>query len=281
MFKLVCLYLGVLLNTVGACSSQGAQVVTNERITIMNDQKLSNIWLAKVNDSFKSMSGKSLAQDTADIQLVLAWHKIVPGSDQLNKTIKSVSGILADVYAEMELQFAQKHPETISSEMFLKPLEPLFKEGIDKVDWKYAQEVLRNHLQQFLVTTDFALYSGVDDIHIFVIAQDQHSGEQLGVIQFLITPHFEYGTVKIAFFGVKPEAENRGIEELLVSCVFKLLPDVTRIFLHTRITNEKALVLYRGMGFTPFSGPMAFWKDMEYLSDASHILQEVSVRFNK
>ncbi len=281
MFKLVCLYLGVLLTMVSACCSQEAQAITNERITIMNDQKISNPWIEKVNDSLSSMSGMFPVKDTIGTLLVLAWHKIVPHSDQLNRTIRAVSGILVDVYAEMEIQFAQKHPETISSEMFLKPLEPLLKDGVGKVDWKQAQEVLRDHFQQFFAVTDFAKYSGADDVQIFVIAQDLQSGENLGVIQFLITPEFDYGTVKVAFFGVAQKTEHRGIDELLVSCVFKLLPEVRRIFLHTRITNEKVLDFYRSLGFAPFPGPMAFWADLEYLSDASDVLQEKSASFNK
>lgn len=76
-------------------------------------------------------------------------------------------------------------------------------------------------------------------------------------------------------FGVESGAQGRGIEKLLVSSIFKLMR-VTRIFVHTRITNEAAIGMYSEWGFTPFQGPLPYWQDMEYESHRSTMLAKAA-----
>ncbi|MBP9765606.1 hypothetical protein KBD08_04715, partial [Candidatus Babeliales bacterium] len=206
--------------------------------------------------------------------ITLQWELIDPASPRLNQAIAESSEILASTYTNMELQFAKKHPEAVSSEMFLKPIASMFENGVDSVDWNAAQVKLHTNLHQFLTTTDFAQYGNPNDIQIFVTVYNSQTNARLGIIQFLVTSQFDYGTAKVAFFGV--EEYNRGIETLLLSAIFQLIPDTTRIFLHTRITNEQSLNLYQNIGFTKLSGPMPFWIDMEYRIKNSDVLQKTS-----
>jgi len=174
----------------------------------------------------------------------------------------------------------------VSTEMFLKPLEPLFK---DSVDWAVVEQSLKNNLKEFFCITDFAKYSNDDDFQLFVTAKDVQTGERLGVIQFVVMQGFAMGDVRVAFFGVTPEATGRGIEKLLLSSIFIAIPAeelffqerVERIFLHTRITNKKALAMYRDFGFVKFDGPLQFWTDMEYLAGKCDILQEAIVTLSQ
>lgn len=206
----------------------------------------------------------------------MQWELIDPTSRRFNQAIVESSEILVQMYTIMELQFVKKYPETANSEMFLKPISSMFEDGIDKVDWKAAAEQLSSNLHQFFTTTDFAKYGSPNDVQIFVTAHDVKSDKQLGIIQFLVMPQFDYGAVKVAFFGVQESADDRGIEQLLLSSIFQLIPDTTRIFLHTRITNEVASNLYSDIGFTKFAGPMPFWVDMEYWTEKSHVLQKTA-----
>jgi len=268
-------YLLCLINF-GSCLSQETEIQNIER-NKMNDQKevqISSEWLNFINDRIKAQKGSYLVKDQVGKDLVIEWEKINPSSEDLNGIIKDVSSLLVKNYTEMELGFAKKHPERVSQEMFLKPLESIFKNGIDNVNWGEAKEILRKNLQKFFLNTDFAKFSNPNEIQLFVTAKDPKDGNKLGVIQFLISQQLEYGTVKIAFFAVDSSQENWDIEKLLISCAFRLIPDVKRLFLHTRITNEKAIKSYQNLGFTKFFGALVFWTDLEYLADKSNILQE-------
>jgi hypothetical protein len=108
-----------------------------------------------------------------------------------------------------------------------------------------------------------------------VVASDQKTGKRLGVIQFLIMPEYSVGDVKVALYdGVMPVEEQRRIDELLMSSIFKIIPSTRRVFFHTRITNEFAIQRHRELGFQQFSGPLKNWIDLEYLSEQSERLQK-------
>jgi ribosomal protein S18 acetylase RimI-like enzyme len=180
------------------------------------------------------------------------------------------------MYTKMELEFARQYLDLVPQEMFLKPLAPLFEHGLQQVDWQQAEEQLKEVLSNFFTSTDFANYAGPEDINIFVTAKDPASGALLGLIQFLVTSDYNYGTVKVALYGVAANAHDSGIELMLMSSIFKLIPEVSRIFLHTRKTNQSALDLYRAWGFKQFAGPLANWTDMEYLAEHSDMLQKTA-----
>lgn len=243
----------------------------------MNDhntiQKINSDWITHIKKIMISDNGQFTTTDNQKNSIILEWEFIDPSSPRLNQAIKDASEILTQMYATMELEFAKKYPETISSEMFLKPLAPLLKNGLDNIDWKAAEQILTTSLKQFLTTTDFAKYGSPHDIQIFVTAKDAKSHTLLGVIQFLVMPQFDYGTVKVAMFGVDVSAQHLGIEQLLLSSIFLLIPDIVKIFLHTRKTNTPLLNLCQAIGFAQVAGPLPFWTDMEYLTNNSNSLQ--------
>jgi hypothetical protein len=208
-------------------------------------------WTSKVK---KTIVGKRGVIKTPSV--TLEWEGIEATSPLLTSRIRELSNILIDTYVPMELEFARQHPEAVPSEFFLKPLAELFK--APKVNWQAAEEQLKGVLQQFFNKTDFAQFAQSEDLCLLVVAKSQ--GIAHGMIQFLITPEYEYGTIKAGFY-----AAQKGIEHELMGSVFKVLPETNRIFLHTRSTNEASLALYRSWGFTQFEGPLPYWTDMEYL----------------
>jgi ribosomal protein S18 acetylase RimI-like enzyme len=265
---------------VNACVTRESELQNSERMKTMKDQKTmhqkSSEWLTYVREKIASKTGTFITKDATGMPIELEWERIESLSPRLNEKIKSLSEILVQAYTYQEVQFARKYPEAVPNEYFLKHVASLFKDGVEKVNWNLVEEQLKAIFHQLFTTTDFGQFSGTEDIHLFVVAKDKETKLSLGLIQFLITPEYAFGTVKAAYFGVMPAAQNRGLEKLLTSSIFAVLPNVTRIFLHTRITNEKALVAYNSWGFTQFSGPLAFWTDMEYRAGQSTILQKTA-----
>lgn len=201
------------------------------------------------------------------------WEQIVDQSTYLTEKIKSLSHILIPVYAETEIEFAQKKPGEVANDFMLKSLASLVQSDNTSIDWDLFKQKVMAILEDFFSHTDWGQYTGPQDINLFVIAFDAKSDEKLGVIQFLRTPTFEEKTFKAALFGVIPSAQGHGIEMLLMSSIFRLQPELKRIFLHTRVTNENAILLYKGWGFSEFNGNLPNWIDLEYEISRSTILQ--------
>ena len=221
-------------------------------------------------------NGIFLTQDISKNPIILEWEEISGQTEQLSEKIKDIAAILVSAYTKTEVDFACKKPESVSSDFMLKSLAPILSQDIHKVDWGQFEAKTKNLLEQFFATTDWAKYSNAQDVNIFVIAIDQTTGDRLGVIQFLISPDFGPHNVKAALYGVAPFAQSRNLEYLLMSSIFKLKPDIKRVFLHTRSTNTDAISNYKYWGFTEFAGKLPNWTDLEYLTEHSNKLQKTS-----
>ena len=71
-----------------------------------------------------------------------------------------------------------------------------------------------------------------------------------------------------------------------MSSIFKIAPQIRRIFLSTRVTNENALRVYSSWGFTPDFSPLQepnmkiikeHWSYMEYKTKNSEVLQKTAM----
>lgn len=215
-----------------------------------------------------------LTHDAFGNPIRLERQKIDGQSPELTQKIKNVSDILIQAYTQQELQFARMHPEAVPTEHFLKSLAPLFKDGTENVDWDKVEKQIKAIFYQFFTTTDFAQFSAAGETHFFVIAKDPNSNKTLGFIQFLINPEYPSGSIKAGMFGIMPEAQDRGLEKILMSSIFKLMPDVARIFVHTRATNTKELAAYASWGFA--HAQQGYWVNSEYLAKQFDTLQAVA-----
>lgn len=235
-------------------------------------------WIMSVKNMITpNMMGQFNGKDGAGRPIIVEWECIDPCSPRLSEKIKLLSGLLVEAYTKVELQFAQQNPDAIKNEMFLKSLESLLENGIEKIDWELAENKIRDNLKQFLTETDWTKFSNNDDIHLFALIKERETHIPLGMIQFLINSEYDYGNVKVALYdGVMPSEKERNLNKLLMSSIFKLIPSTKRIFLHTRITNENAINDHIDWGFEKFPGPLANWIDLEYKSEHSEVLQEMA-----
>jgi|LakMenEpi03Aug12_release.lakeMendotaPanAssembly.Ray.scaffolds.fasta_scaffold363800_1 hypothetical protein len=225
-------------------------------------------------------SGQFSIVDSTGRTIILEWERIDPKTAQLTEKIKLLSPLLIKAYLEIELEFAKKKPETIATDMFLKPLEPLLVNGLDKVDWNIAALQISKTLTHFFTDTDWSNYAKSSDSHFFIVAKDNKLGTQLGMIQFIISPEYAKGNVKVELYdGVCQKESMPDLQKILLSAIFKLIPTLNRIFFHTRITNLKGIKIHETLGFSKFVGNLPNWIDLEYKVERSEILQEFSLTF--
>jgi len=204
------------------------------------------------------------------------WHMFdesLPGFDQ---TMKSISDIVVKAYTPVELHYVQKHPESIAGDF--KYLESLFDKGIENVNWAMVEEHVKANLKK-LIEIDFPTIFGGNTLSILVVAKNQKTQKQLGVVLFLINPDCAYGDVCAPVLGIIPEAQHRGLGKLLLGLIFRLISSTKRIILSTRITNEQAINAYNSWGFTDYpvwTNVEKGWIGFEYRADKSDILQKTA-----
>jgi GNAT superfamily N-acetyltransferase len=228
-------------------------------------------------------SGKFLANDKQENKIVLKWEISNNATLSFCNRVKRCSEFLAQAYASVELNFLQKYPESISKEMY-NSLEPMFKDK-EKIDWNEIEKQVKNILKQ-LFDTGFKNSFSPGDIYLSVLAKDQKTEKPLGLILFLIKESFDCGTILPTVLGVDPEFQNRGLGKLLMSSVFKIIPQTKRIILHTRPTNDKAINAYYAWGFVNDLNPTPneylipeYWINLEYKADQVDTLQKVANNF--
>lgn len=242
----------------------------------MIDQKECTKWIKDINELFHRNEGNFVSQDFAYKGWIIEWEKIESTSSKLNEKIKYLSPLLVNGYSKIEVAFAKKFPELVKNEMFLKSLASMFESGINNIDWDLAENKIKGVLRNFFIETDWKQFSKPEDSHIFSVLKEQNTNEAVGMAQFLITSDHDYGNIKIALYdGVNP-LTNPELNKLLLSSIFKLIPNINRLFFHTRSTNEKAINMHQQFGFTKFSGNLPNWTDLEYKVEKNDCLQVIA-----
>lgn len=232
-------------------------------------------WIAQEEQKNLPTSGRFTAHLNQEPTLSIEYEILTTSTPTFTQKIKNLTNLLATIYTQSELQFAKKHPEAIKEERFLSSLAPYFKDEYETIDWNLVEEKISTIFHTLFTTTDFSKFSKSEDIHIFALAKNT-DGEQLGVIQFLIAPEYPAHSVKIAYFGVLPSAQDQGLELLLTSFIFKLIPQTENIFLHTRSTNKHLLGLYQAWGFKVLPEKQRYWTELEYNREHSPIVQRAA-----
>lgn len=210
-------------------------------------KKHMNNWLSVANIALAT-AGSFQALDTAKNPIIHEWEKIDPKSPRLNDKIRELSDIFIAYYLPAEMEFIRKCPELVPQDFMLNSLAHLVNQTV--VDWFTIEQQAHKILQNFLTQTDWPQYAQPEDIQLFVIAKDAQTGDVLGARHFLINSECENGSVRVGFLGVSKVGQNRGIEQLLLSSIFRIVPETTRLFLHVRETNKTAQELYATFGFT-------------------------------
>lgn len=245
------------------------------------------------NERTKTMNnqtGQLIGKDKLNNSVIVEWQKT-------NITSPIFAGVMAEVwdfareaYLPVEMNFLKAFPDVVGKEPYFKAFEPLFKDGVENVDWAAAERVMADLLKNHFVFDPSKFSEQVvkmfaDDICFFVTLKEASSRKTIGFITILMRKSYAQGDAKIMSFAVDPAHQNRGLGKLLMSAIFKIMPDVQRIFLCTRVTNEAALKAYRSWGFITDPQPimdhpfnLEHWTFLHYPVRNSIILQSAAAR---
>lgn len=270
-----------------------AVVVVIISVKAMHHQKESN-WFSSIQEITASTSTLQ-ALDKQGLPIVFQWHRTSLQSPDFSEITKSVSKIGVESFTSVETQFLHEHPEAVMQDENFKSFELLFKDGPEHIDWALVENKERENLRQIFEMDVAGLSDEVKqhlpkDCYFFVLACDKRTSELLGFIQFGISPDYIFGDVKVVAIGVTPAAQGRGLGKLLMSSIFKIVPNVKRLFLSTRPSNVVAIGAYQSWGFTPDAHPIQdphwkaiqdHWIYFEYQADQKNTLQNKSGSLKK
>jgi len=248
-------------------------------------------WIAHVkNNVATKKAGQFTAHDKSGRAVTIEWKATSITSPDCAKIMQGLADVACAAYVSVELKFLRIFPGAVSTDEFHTSLAPLFAHGVEAVDWHAVESAVAKNLKG-IYEMDFSRFGEdiikrfVDDVYFFVTVADKATGTLLGFITFSVTPAFGAGDVKVISLAINPVDQNRGLAKLLMSAIFTVLPDVRRIFLSTRITNEQAINAYRAWGFIDELNPIKdphhtfnpkHWIFMEYKAGQSDSLQKIA-----
>lgn len=243
---------------------------------------LQSTWISLANDA-SIQNNNFVIEDKKGNSFILEWMKGNILSPELGTFKKDLSDFAASELTLSELSFLKAHPESVSSELFLMSSSSLLQNGFENANWDAISETIKSSITQFYQADlskfgDEVLKPLLNDVYFFATLKSSNK-EPLGFLLFSITPQLPFGDVKVINFFVKP---NLGLEKMLMTLIFKILPLTKRIFLFVRPTNTKAIEIYSSIGFqkdeNPFQDPnhktSNTYSCLEYQIDNSNILQQ-------
>lgn len=242
-----------------------------------------NAWLKQVNNvTAHQNSGQFSVVDKKGTSLIFEWEKLAASDPAFLPKMESLCDILVQAHTPVTVKLLQKKPEVVSTVKLFKRLEPLFKNGIDSLDWNLITEKLKIGSRQ-LFLGEAATEHGQQDISWFVVAKDK--GEPIGFVQFLLSPELQHGTILVKKLMLLPATQHRGIGKLLISSIFKILAsvEIKQIILSTLQVNEQAIAAYTSYGFKKYEDKNriiepdsidAYECHFKYITDQSDILQK-------
>lgn len=270
-----CLFFGMLL--LNSCVAKSTELY-NESIKTMNQTE-------------SITKGQFAAKDKQGVPILMEWQKTTLFAPEFAMTMKEVWPLACQAYTPVEMQFLRKYPQVVGTEGYFKLFEPLFKDGLNNVNWALAEKVQKDLLKThfFFDTASwgpevFALYA--KDVCYVVTVKDEETNELRGFITFMNRANYAKGDIKVMSFAVDQSYQNRGYGRLLMSSILKITSDIERIFLCTRVTNEVALKAYSALGFIMDNKPimehdfnLAHWTFLEYIVNKSDVLQKTAEGF--
>ena len=257
-------------------------------------QELSQ-WLTHINDTVPSNKGETLLIKGAfEIPLRLEWMKTDIQSPYLAAFRRYICEMACESLAPVEVEFLRQYPEAVNREIFLVGCAPFFAQGPQAVDWEAVEEKIKSTIKQFYLA-DISSF-GIEvikpllnDVYCFATLRNEETKKLLGFTLFSITPALPYGDIKIINLVVDPSQKNQGLETLLLSMIFKIIPKAKRLFLFNRPTDTESLQMYQSLGFNVSKKPNQdpnhqvnpnYLILLEYQANQSDGLQKVAEKLN-
>lgn len=240
------------------------------------------------NDLVDKKQGFLKAKDKDGRPLLFEWFCNTMFCYETINKMASLWDVARVAYVPIEVDFLKSFPNVVGTEPYYKPFESLFKDGIEHVDWAHVAIIMEQMLKNHFVIDVSKIPISVRDLYqnnksIIVTVKNEQTGELCAFMTFMIGAEYPDGYIKAIAAGVLPSMQGHGIGKLMMRALFAIVPDLTVIFLTTRVTNKNALQAYASWGFVQCDNSILesqhifnpnHWIFMKYDATQCHILQD-------
>lgn len=215
--------------------------------------------------------------------ITLRWQQTTMLEPEFSRLMQQAWPIALPAYLPVEMDFLKQFPE-VATTPYYKPCVTFFKNKPENIDWQAVSNVMADMLKSHFIFDDSSLKQEVreafsKDTWVHITAHNPQ-GELLGFATFLKRVNYPLGVIKITHLAVAPQHQKQGLGKLLISSIFKIEPELQKLFLCTRVSNGTAFTAYNKWGFTPDSNPIldhAFdlkhWSFLSYNPAECNLLQ--------
>ena len=239
------------------------------------------------NDQIKNY-GFLRTKDKQDTPLHIEWFCGQMFCHQNIDKMATLWAVARVAYVPVEIDFLKMFPNVVGAEPYYKPFEELFAHGVDHIDWSQATMIMEQVLKNHFVIDISKIPVSVRDLYqqnksIIVTVKNEQTDELCAFMTFMMSAEYPAGYVKAMAAGVLPSMQGHGIGKLMMRTLFSIIPDISVIFLTTRVTNKNALHAYKSWGFVHCDNPIQdlhhvfnpnHWIFMKYDARQSDILQQ-------
>lgn len=221
----------------------------------MSTQKSASAWLTLMqHKAQETPSGAFIVQDEQKRQILFEWKLTNILSPECSEVKKQVVDLACAELVPTELSFLKTHPQAVTRDGFLRSCAPFFANGKDNVDWVACSKAIDTTLRT-IYTADVREFGEAivkrleQDVFLFVTAKDFATDELLGFVSCGVTPASGLGDVKIISCVVSVQHQDRNLERMLLSAIFKVVPEAQRLLVGVRPTSAYMIDVYEACGF--------------------------------
>jgi ribosomal protein S18 acetylase RimI-like enzyme len=188
--------------------------------------------------SCSSESGAWTTTDKKGELVTVEIERINPGVAGIKERLLGLGDIYAQASYEPDMATLERFPSIyLLPEVWLLYVKMLFR-GQTYQD--FIKESFGKELDERLAATENTLYVAT--------AKDVNHLVQ-GFVFFTIKPTYEPGSMYLSHLMINSSHQGRGLGKFLMSSIFNVRTDIKRLFLETSKANDKAITVYKNMGF--------------------------------
>jgi ribosomal protein S18 acetylase RimI-like enzyme len=211
-----------------------------------------------------SEGGSWTTTDKKGESVTIEIERINPGVAGTKERLLGLGDIYAQASYEPDMATLERFPS-----IYLMP----------KVWLLYINMLLRGQTYQDFIKESYSKelderLAAVENVFYVATAKDVNHAVQ-GFVFFTIKPTYEPGSMYLSHLMIYPSHQGRGLGKFLMSSIFNVRTDIKRLFLETSKANDKAIAVYKALGFT-VSDESDYGLEFEYLPERCAILQTVA-----
>ncbi|KKP35834.1 MAG: hypothetical protein UR26_C0002G0134 [candidate division TM6 bacterium GW2011_GWF2_32_72] len=206
---------------------------------------------------------KILTQDKFGRQVVFELFSMNLRTDEFNEKIQKLSEVYGKAFLAPIKALLKDYSFIFSNIKFYKKFNKLMVINDFKESERRSVEIKAcKDLAQHFIDVETVISSDVSTW--VVVAKDKETDLILGFLEFSLYKKASARSIRVEIIAFLPEVQHLGLGKLILSSIFKFLPETKRITLGVLKSNLNAIKAYNSYGFV-MCEPEKEWSNIDEL----------------